>query len=125
MMYFFTGNYNGEHFIGVRAPRPEQQYLAGLLVDSMSDRNGPKIPEMNKRNALIRRLSSDVLPLMVESKLDGVKRATVKYIAELATEDLKQYFEPTEIERAFATPKPQTVDEQVEEGEAPIELSAA
>ncbi|HWT56101.1 MAG TPA: hypothetical protein VN031_03675 [Candidatus Microsaccharimonas sp.] len=125
MMYFFTGNYNGEHFIGVRAPKPEQQYLAGLLVDSMSDRNGPKIPELNQHNALIRRLSGEVLPLMVETKLDGVKQATVKYVPDLADEDLTPYFESQELEKAFEAAKTQAVAEQAPEPESSIELSAA
>ena len=125
MMYFFTGNYNGEHFIGARAPKPEQQHLAAFLLDSFTDKNGPKMPNFNEKNALIRRLSGEVLPLMVEAKLDGVKHATVKYVPELAPEDLEPYFEPQEIEKAFETSEPAAADEPVQPTTETVELSAA
>lgn len=113
MIYFFTGNYKGEQFIGVRAPNPRQHFLAGMVLDSLSDRNGPEVPGLNSANALIRKLSDEVLPHMVEFKLESVAHARVLNVAEIATKDLAPFFSPTELDGIFpqndtqeATPAP-------------------
>lgn len=99
---FFAGNCEGQPFVAAQTLIPSEQLRAGIMVDSMTTRNGTRIPRFE--NGWLARAVDPQMPAhRVIEALEAV--GTVVEVGEVHLEDIARYLGEDAVKSAFSRPE--------------------
>lgn len=100
---FFAGKMEGQPFVAAQTLIEAEQHRAGIIVDSMTTRNGTKVPQFDDNGWLLRRVDPSIPMARLVETLENTG-ARVHEVGDVAPEEVARFVGPTAVEQVFKDP---------------------